>query len=28
MKIQAVKGTRDFYPDDMVRRNWIWDRWR
>lgn len=28
MKIQAVKGTRDFYPDDMRMRNWITDAWR
>ena len=25
---QAVKGTRDFYPDDMRVRNWIADAWR
>ncbi|MCK4276150.1 MAG: ATP phosphoribosyltransferase regulatory subunit, partial [Phycisphaerae bacterium] len=28
MKIQGVKGTRDFYPDDMRLRNWITDTWR
>ena len=28
MPIQAVKGTRDFYPDDMRLRNWIADAWR
>ncbi len=28
MKIQAVKGTRDFYPDEMRLRNWITDAWR
>jgi histidyl-tRNA synthetase len=28
MKIQAVKGTRDFYPQDMARRNWIIDGWK
>ncbi len=28
MKIQAVKGTRDFYPDQMRLRNWIMDAWR
>jgi histidyl-tRNA synthetase len=28
MKIQAVKGTRDFYPEDMRLRNWIVDAWR
>ncbi len=28
MKIQAVKGTRDFYPEDMTVRNWIIDGWK
>ena len=28
MKIQPVKGTRDFYPDAMRLRNWITDAWR
>lgn len=28
MKIQAVKGTRDFYPPEMRLRNWIIDTWR
>jgi len=28
MKIPPVKGTRDFYPPDMVRRNWIIDGWK
>ncbi|HBG27042.1 MAG: histidine--tRNA ligase [Planctomycetes bacterium GWF2_41_51] len=28
MKIQAVKGTRDFYPEDMARRNFIIDGWK
>jgi histidyl-tRNA synthetase len=28
MKFQSVKGTRDFYPDDMRLRNWIVDAWR
>ncbi len=28
MKIQSVKGTRDFYPDAMRLRNWICDNWR
>ena len=28
MKIQAVKGTRDFYPEDMVNRNFIADLWK
>jgi histidyl-tRNA synthetase len=28
MKIPPVKGTRDFYPPEMVRRNWIIDGWK
>ena len=28
MKIRPVKGTRDFYPDDMRVRNGIVDAWR
>jgi len=28
MKIQAVKGTRDFYPEDMAKRNFIADLWK
>jgi len=28
MKIPPVKGTRDFYPSDMARRNWIIDGWK
>ncbi len=28
MKFQAVKGTRDFYPEQMRLRNWIVDAWR
>ncbi|MBL7141461.1 MAG: histidine--tRNA ligase [Planctomycetes bacterium] len=28
MKIQPVRGTRDFYPDDMAFRNWLFERWR
>ena len=27
-KIPPVKGTRDFYPQDMAVRNWILDGWR
>ena len=27
-KIPSVKGTRDFYPDEMALRNWIVDGWR
>jgi len=27
-KIPPVKGTRDFYPEDMAVRNWIMDGWR
>lgn len=28
MKIPQVKGTRDFYPPEMARRNWIIDEWK
>ncbi len=28
MKIQSVKGTRDFYPSDMAVRNYIIDGWK
>jgi len=28
MKIQPVKGTRDFYPQEMAVRNWIVDGWK
>ena len=28
MKIPPVKGTKDFYPVDMARRNWIIDGWK
>lgn len=28
MDFQAVKGTRDFYPQEMRLRNWILDAWR
>ncbi len=28
MKIQSVKGTRDFYPQEMAVRNWIIDGWK
>jgi len=28
MKIQAVRGMRDFYPDQMALRNWLTDIWR
>ena len=28
MKIQAVKGTRDFYPPQMAIRNYIQDGWK
>jgi histidyl-tRNA synthetase len=28
MKIQPVKGTRDFYPEDMAVRNWLIEGWR
>ncbi|MBI3993298.1 MAG: histidine--tRNA ligase [Candidatus Lambdaproteobacteria bacterium] len=26
--LQPVKGTRDFYPQDMRLRNWLFDIWR
>ncbi len=28
MKIPPVKGTRDFYPPEMARHNWILDGWK
>ena len=28
MRIPPVKGTRDFYPPEMSRRNWIIDGWK
>jgi histidyl-tRNA synthetase len=28
MKIQPVKGTRDFYPSEMAVRNWLIDGWK
>jgi histidyl-tRNA synthetase len=28
MRIPPVKGTRDFYPQDMAVRNWIIDGWK
>ncbi|KPK78980.1 MAG: hypothetical protein AMJ81_14030 [Phycisphaerae bacterium SM23_33] len=28
MQFQAVKGTRDFYPEEMALRNWLTDAWR
>ncbi len=28
MKIQSVRGIRDFYPDAMAFRNWLFERWR
>ena len=28
MKLPPVKGTRDFYPEDMAVRNWIVDGWK
>lgn len=28
MKIPQVKGTRDFYPEEMARRNFIVDLWK
>ncbi len=28
MKFTGIKGTRDFYPEDMALRNWLTDTWR
>ncbi len=28
MKFHNVKGTRDFYPDQMADRNWLMGKWR
>ena len=28
MKVQTVRGTRDFYPEDMAFRQWLVERWR
>ncbi len=28
MKIPPVKGTRDFYPPEMARQNWLIDGWK
>ena len=28
IQLQSVKGTRDFYPDEMRLRNWLFDIWR
>ncbi len=28
MQIQPVKGTRDFYPQDMAVHNWLIDNWK
>jgi histidyl-tRNA synthetase len=28
MKVQSVRGTRDFYPEDMAFRQWLAERWR
>ena len=28
MKMQAPKGTRDFYPTEMAWRNYLIDAWR
>jgi len=27
-ELRAPRGTRDFYPDEMRRRNWLFDRFR
>ncbi|MCZ6532675.1 MAG: histidine--tRNA ligase, partial [SAR324 cluster bacterium] len=26
--LQPVRGTRDFYPEEMRVRNWLFDIWR
>ena len=26
--LKAPRGTRDFYPEDMRRRNWLFDQFR
>lgn len=28
LELQPVKGTRDFYPEQMRLRNWLFDAWR
>jgi len=28
LKVQPVRGTRDFYPEDMAFREWLLERWR
>ena len=28
MDLQPVKGTRDFFPEQMRERNWLFDVWR
>jgi len=28
VKIQSVRGTRDFYPEDMAFRQWLVEHWR
>ena len=28
MKIQSVRGTRDFYPEDLALREWLFATWR
>jgi len=28
MKFSGIKGTRDFYPEDMALRNWLTETWR
>jgi len=28
MKIQSVRGTRDFYPEDAAFRQWLFEQWR
>ena len=28
MSYNPPRGMRDFYPEDMQRRNWLFERWR
>jgi histidyl-tRNA synthetase len=28
MKLQSVRGTRDFFPEDLRLRNWLFGHWR
>jgi len=28
MKLQSIRGTRDFFPEDLRLRKWLFDHWR